>query len=123
MALLDKFRTGRNGAPLSEAESVIDSLSEVLNTRRGFGSFLPNFGIMDLSDRVSREQIALAVVREVQYCIEAYEPRITVREIKQVPQVHPTRLAFSIECTIGAEKRPLEMVFDAALATFELGAD
>jgi type VI secretion system lysozyme-like protein len=121
MALFDKFRTASSSKGRTEAQSVIESLSEILNTRRGYGSFLDNFGIMDLSDRISRQQIALAVVREVREVISNYEQRITVGEIVEVPQVHPTRMSFSIQCSFGEEKLPLQMVFDSSLSTFELG--
>lgn len=123
MALLDKFRTNQDSESRSDVESILDNLSEVLNTRRGYGSFLSDFGILDLSDRASREQIALAVVHEVQRCIAAYEPRVTVHEFREVPQVHPTRISFSLVCSIGDENRPLDMVFDTSAASFDLGIE
>ncbi len=123
MALLDKFRTNTNSDSRSDIESILDNLSEVLNTRRGYGSFLKDFGILDLSDQASREQIALAVVKEVQRCIEAYEPRVVVHEFKEVPQLHPTRIAFSLVCSIADQDRPLNMVFDTQVSSFDLGMD
>ncbi len=121
MALFDKFRTASASKGRTEAHSIIESLSEILNTRRGYGSFLDDFGIMDLSDRISRQQIALAVVREVREVIQNYEQRITVGEIVEIPEVHPTRMSFSIQCSLGNDKMPLQMVFDSSLSTFELG--
>jgi type VI secretion system lysozyme-like protein len=119
MALFDKFmKNGRAAPEEAEALKIVDNLNNVLNTRRGYGSFLPDFGIRHLSEYRTRDDIALTVMREVKESIERYEPRVVVDDIELEDSNNPLLLSFRINCTIRTTSRSLRMVFDTVFGKF-----
>lgn len=118
MALFNKFMPNGRGDPEDEAAQIVDNLNNVLNTRRGYGSILPDFGIRHLSEYRARDEIALAVMREVKESILRYEPRVDVDEITLEDSDSPLRLSFRIDCTIRDTSRSLRMVFDTVFGKF-----
>ena len=115
MALFEKFQRGGEAAAETGAErlsSVIRNLNHVLNTRRGFGAFLPDYGIRDLNEYTSREQIARAVMAEVKRNIAAFEPAVEGVEIVMEESGSPFTLSFRLDCRVREEARSLTVVFD-----------
>ena len=93
--------------------SIVDNLNNMLNTKRGFGSFLADFGIRDLNEYTSNDDLAIAVIDEVKDNIERYEPRVKVINIKRVEENNPFHIAFNIECVVKENSRSLHMIFDS----------
>ncbi|MHC1724556.1 MAG: type VI secretion system baseplate subunit TssE [Syntrophobacteraceae bacterium] len=124
MALFRKFM-GRSELPKEELEmtSVIANLNNILNTKKGYGSMLRDFGIRDMNEFISREHIALAVIEEVKTSIEKYEPRVELIKITRIDDDNPLRLSFQIECKLRDTSQSLHMVFDTAYSTINLGAN
>jgi type VI secretion system protein len=119
MSIFDKFsydrRSGREDRLLQD---IVDNLNNILNTKRGFGSFLDEFGIADMNEYRSREHMAHAVMLEVRRNIELYEPRVELVDITLVKDGNPMRLSFRIDCAIRKNAQSLHMVFDSALNSF-----
>ena len=95
-----------------ELDSIVSNLSNILNTRQGYGSVLSDFGIRDMNEFISRDHIALAVMEEVKKNIEKYEPRVEMVTITRVDDDNPLRLSFQIECRLRDTSQSLHMVFD-----------
>jgi type VI secretion system protein len=99
---------------------VLDNLNNVLNTKKGYGSFIEEFGIADMNEYRSREYMAQAIMKEVKRNIELYEPRVQLNEIILVKDDNPTRLSFRINCTIRRNAQSLRMVFDSTFNSFHV---
>lgn len=124
MALLRKFMNhsgSRAGDP--ELNSIISNLNNILNTRKGYGSILRDFGIRDMNEFLSREHIALAVIEEVKTNIANYEPRVELVEITRADDNNPLRLSFHIKCMLRETSQSLHMVFDTLYSSVDLGSD
>ncbi|MCE5335610.1 MAG: type VI secretion system baseplate subunit TssE [Desulfobacteraceae bacterium] len=123
MALMSKFMR-QSGLRKEEQElnSVITNLNNILNTRKGYGSILKDFGIRDMNEFISREHIAIAVMEEVKANIDRYEPRVELVQIKRVDDQNPLRLSFQIECMLRETSQSLHMVFDTVYSSIDLGS-
>lgn len=106
-----------------EMTGIVANLNNILNTRKGYGSMLRDFGIRDMNEFISREHIALAVIDEVRANIEKYEPRVELVEITRVVDDNPLRLSFQIECRLRDTSQSLHMVFDTACSSIDLGSN
>jgi len=113
MALFSKFSSAPRGDDeRAYLSSIVENLNNVLNTKRDYGSPLPDFGVRDLSEHNNRDDIALAVIQEVRECIERYEPRVSLEKIAFVNDDNPMWLSFTIECSVRHNARTLRMTFD-----------
>lgn len=122
MALLSKFADRSRIPPGSEhIASIVANLNNVLNTKREYGSFLPDYGIGDLSGHQTRDDVARAVIGEVRECIERYEPRVHLNEIIYENDSNPLRLSFTIRCTIKETAQALKMFFDTVFGKVSVG--
>jgi type VI secretion system lysozyme-like protein len=113
----------KNPAPSLEHEeltSIIENLNNVLNTKLGYGSFLKDFGISDLNQYTSRDDIAQAVMAEVRKNLELYEPRLQLNNVTLEDDDNPLKLSFKIECTILNNSRSLKMMFDSVFSNFHI---
>ena len=118
MALFDKFSTGpRVSTNQSYLSSIVENLNNILNTTRGFGSPLADFGISDMGGHMTRDHMARAVMSDVSECIERYEPRVRVEEILFEDDNNPLRLSFKIKCTVRSNATSLQLVFDTVLGS------
>lgn len=124
MALLKKFmRRADSRADGWEMDSIVSNLNNILNTRKGYGSILSDFGIRDMNEFISREHIALAVIDEVRKSIEKYEPRVELVKITRIEDDNPLRLSFQIDCRLRDTSKSLHMVFDTVYNSINLGSD
>jgi type VI secretion system protein len=98
----------------------VQNLNNLLNTRKGFGSVLPDLGIRDMNEYCSRAHIAEAIVKEVKQNIECYEPRVLLNDIILMDDDNPLRLSFRIDCTLRHTSQSLRMVFDSMSSRFAL---
>jgi len=123
VALLHRFRHKRfkQGSLEEELASIVENLNHILNTRRGYGSFLTDYGISDLSDRTNRDQLQLAVMAEVEECIRRFEPRLLLRKIEPVDAESGLRMAFRLDCDVRSTQKPFRIVFDTLYSSFDVG--
>jgi type VI secretion system lysozyme-like protein len=121
MALFRKFTTGGSRRVPTELEGVISNLTHVLNTKRGYGSPLADFGIRCLTEYTSRDLIAIAVMQDVRECIEQFEPRLVLHDIAPTEDDNPFRLSFTIKCSLVTNEQVLEVSFDTRLGKFDVG--
>lgn len=120
MPLFDKFAASGQGTRRSPIEGILENLKDLLNTKREYGSPLPDYGIRTLTEYYSREYIARAVIQDVRECIERYEPRLTLHEIVLNEDKTPFRLSFTVRCSLRNESELLHVSFDTLLHTFDV---
>lgn len=118
MALFRKF--DRRPRENSELISILENLNNILNTKRDYGSPLRDYGVRDLSEYKSRDEVALAVIREVRENIVRYEPRVALEEIVFNDEDNPLRLSFTIRCRLLHSDRSLRMIFDTVFNTVSI---
>ncbi len=98
--------------------SIVENLNNVLNTKKGYGSFLNDLGISDLNEYRAKDDIASVVLKEVKQNIEQYEPRVELLDIKPQKTDSPFVLSFDIECIVRQNAESLHMVFDTLFNKF-----
>ena len=120
MPLFQKFEQLGTGAQTG-VEAVLENLEHVLNTKRGWGSPLPDFGIRSLTEYVSREHLSRAVIEEIKHCIEVYEPRLKLEEITvEEGERSPFRLSFSLRCSLVDGTQTLRVHVNTMFGAFEV---
>jgi type VI secretion system lysozyme-like protein len=121
MSLFNKYADSPTaGSKDRYLKDIIENLNYVLNTKRGFGSFLPDFGIRDMSECSSRDHLAAVIMEEVKYNIEQYEPRLQLVKIGTEKTNDPFRISFKIECTMKDTQKALFMEFNSVYNDFRL---
>ncbi|SMF94695.1 type VI secretion system lysozyme-like protein [Methylomagnum ishizawai] len=123
---MDLLRKLGNNTATGERDlvlGIVDNLNHVLNSKRGFSYFLEDFGISDYNHLSSREDIARAVMREVRENIEAFEPRIKLVDIVEIPDASLFRLSFRINCIVRENSRSLSMIFDPRIERYWVNAE
>jgi type VI secretion system protein len=121
MALFSKFdRRSPAEEKDTELKNIIDNLNYILNTKKGYGSFIDNFGIRDMNEYSSRDQLAVAIMDEVKQNIEQYEPRLQLMKISIEDTSDPFRISFKIECRLKETKKALFMEFHSVYNNFHI---
>lgn len=118
MPLFNKFTTGvSRSRERSHMLSIVENLNNVLNTTRGFGSPLSDFGIHDMSGHMSRQEMARSIIADVRECIDLYEPRVQLDDIVFEDDQNPLRLSFTIKCTVRKSATSLHLMFDTVMGS------
>ncbi|OPY12633.1 MAG: Gene 25-like lysozyme [Syntrophus sp. PtaB.Bin001] len=121
MALFRKFGDGGSAADKDkDIQDIIENLNYVLNTKKGYGSFLPDFGIRDMNEYSSRDQLAAVIMEEVKFNIERYEPRLQLLKISIEKNNDPFRISFKIECRVKETQKALFMEFNSVYNDFHI---
>jgi len=124
MALFSKFTCGSGGSRArpdhEDLLSIVENLNNILNTKKDYGSFLADFGIRDMNEYTSRDDIVHAVMEEVKHNIEQFESRVRVIDIQIVDDENPLMLSFKVECIVQDSSKSLNMVFDSVFNSFSI---
>jgi type VI secretion system lysozyme-like protein len=122
MALFDKLTPQRRQAPGPRAriERILRNLENVLKSRRGYSSLLPDFGMRSLNQYTSRETLGAAVIEDVRECIERYEPRLRLDSIVLDEKHSALRLSFTLKCTVLDDPHELQVSFDTVFNQFDV---
>jgi type VI secretion system lysozyme-like protein len=121
MSLFNKFTDYSTAGPKDrDIKDIIENLNYVLNTKKGYGSFLSDFGIRDMNEYSSRDHLAVAIMEEVKYNIEQYEPRLQLVKISTENNNDPFRISFKIECRLRDTQKALLMDFNSVYNDFHI---
>ncbi|MEN6465515.1 MAG: type VI secretion system baseplate subunit TssE [Syntrophaceae bacterium] len=99
---------------------IVENLNRILNTKRGYGSFVKDFGISDLNEYTSRDVLVKVIMQEVKDNIECYEPRLQIEEITVEDNNDPFRISFSIRCYLKETRQALVMEFNSIYSNFKV---
>ena len=119
------FRGERPAARISNSQDldlqkVVANLNRVLNTKRGYGSILTDFGISDLNECTSRDVLILRIMEEVKRNIELYEPRLQLINIAVKDNKDVFRISFDINCILKDTRKALVMEFNSVYNNFNI---
>lgn len=103
-----------------ELQKIVANLNRVLNTKRGYGSFLQDFGITDLNEFTSRDILVIRIMEEVKRNIELYEPRLKLVNIAVKDNNESFRISFDINCILKETKKALVMEFNSVYNNFNI---
>jgi type VI secretion system lysozyme-like protein len=80
-------RRDQRTAPLSQADSILAHLSELLNARQGDSALDPLYGLPDLTDLTHRVPEGIPMLqRSIAETIRRHEPRLTRVSVTTAPQ-------------------------------------
>ena len=121
MVFFTKFLPDSHTKPTEPyLRSIVENLNNILNTKRDYGSFLQNFGIRDLNEYSSREDISLAVIEEVKENIKLYEPRVKLVNRTMEQNSDPFIISFRIDCVVRNLSQTIQLVFDTFFNKFHV---
>lgn len=120
MALFRADKTNRSGHEDDELSRIVANLNRVLNTKRGYGSILQDFGISDLNEFTSRDVLVIRIMDEVKRNIECYEPRLQLINIAVKDNQDVFRISFDINCILKDTKKALVMEFNSVYNQFKV---
>lgn len=122
--LLERLRDPRADAPRTVsqdteelAESVMNHLRQMLNTRQGNSITAPGYGIPELSEVVHSFPEAMAEVQDaIRLTIETYEPRLRgVRVTPLESEEDPFKLRFEITARLATSKERASVLFQTVV--------
>ena len=100
-APLQRSLQGRNNVA-ERVQGIKRQIESLLNTRQGCSQSSPEFGLPDFNDSASGSaDLLIRLARSIRDSIEAYEPRVLVRDIRFVPNPDaPLELNFRLDCVM-----------------------
>jgi predicted component of type VI protein secretion system len=110
-------RFAREPKKMTELRAVIDNLNRLLNTKKGFGSWLTTFGIGDYNMYRARDKIVTTLLSEIQENVRLFEPRARIDKIAEVPTESPFRIKFQMSGFLLETQRPIFVVVDSLKST------
>ena len=111
MALFRKFLIRDDGVQ-DNIRDIVENLNNILNTKRGYGSVLDDYGIRDINEFNDKNGMAEIIVDEVIRCITKYEPRVEVVQVEKEAGGGLFQISFTIQCMIQETRQTMNMVFD-----------
>ncbi len=96
-------RLSSGGQRISELESIVAHLNDLLNTRAGESLSAPDFGIVDFADVVHNFPEATQVLQQsIRATILKYEPRLRNVSVHPVPSPDTLMIAFEISARLAS---------------------
>lgn len=121
MALFKKFYFDiKSKTKDEEILSIVENLNNILNTKKGYGAILDDFGIYDMNEYSSSDDISRKIIEEVKQNIEQYEPRLKFINMSVKKDDNLFRLFFEIECMVRESKKSLHMEFNPVFNNFHV---
>src|SRR5215208_1745035 len=98
MSILSKFRQEKKKSDFRD--NIFEHLCDLLNTKRGFGSYPKDLGLDSYVYLGSDRKIILQITEDVKTCFEKYEKRISHIEVIPITSESRFFLSFIIKCKI-----------------------
>lgn len=120
MALLRKLASDKNELAEDEINSIIENINNILTTQRGYGFFLPDFGMSDYHHLSAYIDIVKLTINEIKENIERFEPRVEVINVIDIKNNRLFCLSFTIDCLIRDNAHPLKLFLDPILGCYKV---
>lgn len=119
MSILSKFRQNKDNFK----ESIIEHLCDLLNTKKGFGSYPKDLGLDSYIYLGSDRKIILQIIHDVKICFEKYEKRIS--HVNVIPVISKSRffLSFVIKCQMQNKACSFQLCFHQQNKSYSLEVD
>lgn len=120
MSILSKFRPEKKSGL---RDNIFEHLGDLLNTKKGFGSYPNDLGLDSYIYLGTDQKIILQIIADVKACFEKYEKRISHVEV--IPIVSTTRffLSFVIKCKIENKGCSFHLCFNHANKSYSVGVE
>lgn len=120
MSLLNKFRDKKQTN--SPRDDLIEHLTDLLNTKRGFGSYSKDLGLDSYIYLGSDKKITLQIMQDIKTCFEKYEKRVS--EVEVIPRESTSRFlqSFVIRCKINKEAYSFHLDFHSLNKSYVIEA-
>jgi predicted component of type VI protein secretion system len=109
MSLLNKFRA--NDAKKDLKEEIFEHICDLLNTKKGFGTFESDIGLDSYIYLGTGKTVNKKITDNIKECLEKYEKRLKIEEVITVPNTNPFFLSFVINCFIENAPHSFEISF------------
>ena len=116
----ERATAGINNSKDVDLQNIVANLNRILNTKRGYGSILTDFGISDLNECTSRDVLVLRIMEEVKRNIELYEPRMQLVNIAVKDNNDAFRISFDINCILKDTRKALVMEFNSVYSNINI---
>lgn len=121
MSILNKFRKDQ---PKSQAkDNIFEHLCDLLNTKRGFGSYPNDLGLDSYIYLGSDRKIILQIIEDVKSCFHKYEKRISSIEVIPKTSVGRFYLSFMIKCKIENKACSFHLSFHQQNKSYSIEVD
>lgn len=94
----------------SAVESVARNLGVVLNTRKGCGSVIADFGLGDYEGYPNTVEAVSALVDEIAALVRRHEPRLARPEVALLGRHGPSRVCFALAGTVSGHAYTFHIV-------------
>ena len=108
MSLLSYFRTNKK----SVEEEIYESICDLLNTRKSFDSIQNDLGLDTYIYLSSDNQSIYQIIDDMKACINKYEKRVVLLNVKNIPSNTVFTLSFEITCTIKNKNHTFRFSFE-----------
>lgn len=119
-SFLDKFSRGQRRSAPSTLEQVLRNLQAVLNTKEGYGYFLPGFGLRSYTDRPREGSPVEALREELLQGVLQYEPRLKEVEVEPRGRDSGLWLHFDLRARLEGQRVLLRILYDTATGQVRL---
>ena len=120
MAFLKRFNAQTRSDGESLVESVLRNIRHILNTKEGYGSMMPNFGITDLTHCSSRDAIIERLSEQIELALNQYETRIDFQGIEALPNERISEISLLLKCRLKGESTTFDLIFDSARTSVQV---
>lgn len=110
MGLLDKFR--KQKGLVNYKKEILENLCDLLNTKRGYGSYPRDLGLDSYIYLGTDKKIILQMVADIKTCFKKYEKRIQEIEVIPIPHESVFFISFDIKCYIDNDPYSLRLSFN-----------
>jgi type VI secretion system protein len=111
-SFLDKFSSVRKPPARGGLEHVMRNVQALLNTKEGYGYFLPGFGLGGYTDEAGSGGLVEALATEMEEEIRRHEPRLEDVEVTVRGRDSSLWLHFGLSATLEGQRYRLRVLFD-----------
>ena len=121
MSILGKFRQGQ--PKIHFKDNIFEHLCDLLNTKKGFGSYPKDLGLDSYIYLGSDKKIILQIISDVKSCFEKYEKRISHVEVIPQTSLGKFFLSFIIKCKIENKPSSFQLSFHQQNKSYSIEVD
>lgn len=118
MGLLNQFRKKEEQKNLSE--EIFESICDLLNTKISFGAYQKDLGMNVYVYLSSNNEVSKQIIQDIKSCLKKYETRISISNIKPVPNKDSFSLNFVIQCEIQKKPYSFQLAFQHQQRQFKI---
>lgn len=116
MGFFNKFI--KEGVKKSDHEEILDSICDLLNTKISFGAYQKDLGMNTYIYLSSNSTVSKQIIQDIKHCLEKYETRITILDIRPAPSKDALSLGFVIQCKIQKNPHAFHLAFQSQQKQF-----